>query len=1377
MKKLLTIVAFFLILAWLNNQAFSYDQTFPSQKIRLGIPNYFSDKVINNYNTRIWVSMNPAHGGWISFNESEDYNQNGTDNGTTMYNYTNEIVTDNYIINDRDSTQVVILNSPYTVTKIPSTRKSNNIEIVYRLAYWKEIDWSFVKSPTTHTEYQPYEITWCGDNVRDDYTSQQWDRIFEQCDDGNNINGDGCSSTCEIEPEPVAVCNTLITTPSSWISPLTSNVTCSWTDVNSYRIDCWNGTSVNAATGSCNYSDAWSYTASCYVDGQTTTSAACQKPITVNSEESDAVCNTLTVAPNIWDAPLNSTVTCSWTDVNSYRIDCWNGTSVNAATGSCNYPDEWNYIASCYINGETTTAAACMKTVTVTPSETIWVCNTLTATPNSWNAPLSSNLTCSWTDVSSYRIDCWNGTSVNAATGSCNYPDEWNYIASCYVDGQTTTSTSCQQTLTVNTPLTFCWDGTIQTPNDAWFTEQCDDGNNNNWDGCSATCTIEPFVPSISIDKTDANPIDFDTIIWNDTQTIASGWLAIFKITLTNNGTDDLRNLVVTDGFGPKCWGSIPLPALPITFMSGSLSWSWNHTDNIFQIWETLEYYCDADKSDESYTNTISVTADWILSWNSTLDSDISQVVLQVPTPVIQIVKTDNNPGDLDLDIWGNDSQTVSSWSVAIFNITVTNIWTEDLNTVAITDPLVAACWRTNIETLALIQAIWNLDTVFNIGESFTYNCTDPIYTGAYPINTAWVRAIWVTSLTPVTDTDTSLVILSTVPVVPVCTNLTVSQNSGSSPYDPTYNCTWSNATSFNVRLIAPDGTITNTAGASGTFNINQQWTYSASCFVNGLTTTPQVCSKTMNYSTGWGWGWGWWTTPRCNQATFNDRSVTCDWNSKITSFKFTCQNGTELSSETNSLWDAVFSIWDCWVWASTMNYTGAECRAFNNTFETDSRKACQYDPGGWGWPRCWDGAVQTYRWEECDDGNTVNRDGCNSSCELDTVTNPYGWAITITAFEDIVMIGDWMDPYEIHNLSVPVLKNTWNTDNDLVLEQFCAYSNENNSSLNWPSTTNPTCQNIPGWILYPGESVALVWLRGKYEWNISWIPWINKTDDNDIIYTVVEAGGNHSLAAHYNKDLTVRVVKPTITTTWWGTSYIRNTNLSDLKNIGAWVSGVSNNTNYVWAGIWNNLSSSSKDNIDTTQSEAEWNTLETEVEDKIESITTDDDWVNYNGMDNVYYINWNYPIDSLFDVNKNPIDNSQDTASKTYIIDGNLTINSDITGYPASLAFIVKWGNIIIWENVKNLQWTYIALPDSDWNFWKINWGGNSTINVLHVKGSMYWNNTDLLSKRTYIKNNSSGQIDVGTIVSFGSSVFRKPAPLTTKFINDYLETTKVAQ
>ncbi|USN58063.1 MAG: hypothetical protein H6767_07065 [Candidatus Peribacteria bacterium] len=68
------------------------------------------------------------------------------------------------------------------------------------------------------------------------------------------------------------------------------------------------------------------------------------------------------------------------------------------------------------------------------------------------------------------------------------------------------------------------------------------------------------------------------------------------------------------------------------------------------------------------------------------------------------------------------------------------------------------------------------------------------------------------------------------------------------------------------------------------------------------------------------------------------------------------------------------------------------------------------------------------------------------------------------------------------------------------------------------------------------------------------------------------------------------------------------------------------------------------------------------------------------------------------------------------------------------------------------------------------------TTNNVLTINGAVYGNMTELLEKRTYIKDNANGQIDVGTIVSFGSSFFRKPAPLLGEFIGEYLSSRKYA-
>lgn len=65
----------------------------------------------------------------------------------------------------------------------------------------------------------------------------------------------------------------------------------------------------------------------------------------------------------------------------------------------------------------------------------------------------------------------------------------------------------------------------------------------------------------------------------------------------------------------------------------------------------------------------------------------------------------------------------------------------------------------------------------------------------------------------------------------------------------------------------------------------------------------------------------------------------------------------------------------------------------------------------------------------------------------------------------------------------------------------------------------------------------------------------------------------------------------------------------------------------------------------------------------------------------------------------------------------------------------------------------------------------------TLIVRGSLYGKIDDLLNKRTYVSSNEDGQITVGTIVSFASGLFRKPAPLVSQFIEEYLASEKVAK
>lgn len=60
------------------------------------------------------------------------------------------------------------------------------------------------------------------------------------------------------------------------------------------------------------------------------------------------------------------------------------------------------------------------------------------------------------------------------------------------------------------------------------------------------------------VDKTDANPDDQNSS--NDIQKVNQGDRAVFKIRVTNDGTENLRNITLTDVRAPNCAGDITLP-------------------------------------------------------------------------------------------------------------------------------------------------------------------------------------------------------------------------------------------------------------------------------------------------------------------------------------------------------------------------------------------------------------------------------------------------------------------------------------------------------------------------------------------------------------------------------------------------------------------------------------------------------------------------------------------------------------------------------------------------------------------------------------------------------------------------------------------------
>ena len=80
---------------------------------------------------------------------------------------------------------------------------------------------------------------------------------------------------------------------------------------------------------------------------------------------------------------------------------------------------------------------------------------------------------------------------------------------------------TCSDQIQVNN-VPYCGDGTPQTPNDSGFNEQCDDGNTDDFDGCTNACTIPYCGDNIVLPQTTC--IDVRTRTAGDTEFMSQDW-------------------------------------------------------------------------------------------------------------------------------------------------------------------------------------------------------------------------------------------------------------------------------------------------------------------------------------------------------------------------------------------------------------------------------------------------------------------------------------------------------------------------------------------------------------------------------------------------------------------------------------------------------------------------------------------------------------------------------------------------------------------------------------------------------------------------------------------------------------------------------------
>ncbi len=900
-----------------------------------------------------------------------------------------------------------------------------------------------------------------------------------------------------------------------------------------------------------------------------------------------------------------------------------------------------------------------------------------------------------------------------------------------------------------NFTFAFCWDW-IQ---DLSHSESCDDGNNINWDGCSATCKKETVSTCNSLI---ANPNSWNTPL-TSTFTCSASNASSYRINIYSGST--IINTINTR--------------------------TWSYT----------------------FTNTWSYTARCTINWNITSNACLAWITVWwiiTPTPDIQIDKRDANPADLDWVIW-NDTQTVRVSSWAIFRIRATNNYTESLRNIVFTDLASPNCsWSVTLPstfpstwTGVTVGWSWNhTNATLEVWEYIDYVC-DRSNTTAWYTNSATVTWVWITSNQTVTDTDTTVVLISTISW-PTCWTAW----GYVFPYSTT---TWGTLT-FCSSWAIPN--------PNPPVFPSQWWSTSWTC--NWSWSTVNCNASRLSPGGWWGGGWWWWGWPSCTrisipalEATWNWKAmsstwsvaISCYWNSRAMVIWIDCDldwNGAtkSITYQSNSIigWGWRVSNFTCtynnlnivphpkcyvttWGWTVTTNSTSSlACSTWLSVWNT----------------YCWDWVIQrpndNHQNEVCE--KSINATTwilefpfwCTNNCQTLNFTYPWQWQGILTfpgngniIFRPFwnVIIWAWSNPFTY--TTQPFISN--NSSEDLYLDYPLCVHSSNASVLLRPSWVWLTrvCTSNKIWWMYPGVTKTYESLNW---WNPVKVSWMRITGSENYRDTILKITLWDFKDAFFAAVFNVRVSKPAVATVWWWTSLIRNSNITaDINKVADWYMDESNknkNKNFVWAWVSTGSISSYTKNVSNTNSVTKissWQTSKTETNITKVS-TTQVTWnktinqtlTKYNGLSNVFIVkNWNLTIDSSIPW----------SWEKTYIVEWwNLYINQNIT-YSDNIAFVVKWWNIIIASSVTKINGTFISIKVSG-IWWEII--SQESDYKLIINWSLYGDIEKLVNNRTHIENKND-LINVWTIVSFGSNLFRKQAPLVWDFIWEYIASKKVAK
>ena len=371
------------------------------------------------------------------------------------------------------------------------------------------------------------------------------------------------------------------------------------------------------------------------------------------------------------------------------------------------------------------------------------------------------------------------------------------------------------------------------------------------------------------------------------------------------------------------------------------------------------------------------------------------------------------------------------------------------------------------------------------------------------------------------------------------------------------------------------------------------------------------------------------------------------------------------------------------------------------------------------------------------------------------------------------------MNPYTTYN-TLPYVKNKNKDKGSIYIGQICITNKSKFST--WTSFNTFThCQNIEK-PLNPGETITMdkSILEAVKAKNINW------TQEDNILVTTISTipKGKSGMRTYENtaflssaRNFVARVAKGSVISKWGWVSYVaekNNEKISNVEKVSENIKEAKNNKNFTWTSLSDFLSSYAR-NIDLKGNEKVKDLVnkETNVSDnKFNNSNNKSEKTNiivsdFNEFKQYNWVAWAYILKNK---NFNYNTSLPEKGPVTYIIEnGDLTISTNVT-YKENIAFVVKNWNIKFTKDVTRANGTYIII----WNG-KIT--SEQTANQLVINGALYGDISELTENRTYMKLNSNGQVDVWTIVSYGSSVFRKPAPLVSSFIDEYIKATKVAK